>query len=86
MSTQAKNDIQTLLLHEHTRNAVTTYLSQLEASTPSNLYEMVLSQVEKPLIEIVLDFCNDNQSSASKLLGISRNTLRKKITHYKIKR
>jgi Fis family transcriptional regulator, factor for inversion stimulation protein len=50
----------------------------------NNLYKLVLTEVEKPLLEIVLEYTNDNQSLAAKLLGISRNTLRKLINLYKL--
>ena len=48
------------------------------------LHRIVIEQVEKPLIELSLDQCNGNQVKAAKLLGINRNTLKKKIDAYKI--
>ncbi|MEA3465110.1 MAG: helix-turn-helix domain-containing protein [Thermodesulfobacteriota bacterium] len=45
----------------------------------SNLYEMVLHQVERPLIQITLDKTRGNQVRAAEVLGINRNTLRKKM-------
>ena len=50
-----------------------------------DLYDVVLEQVEKPLIELTLINCNGNQLRAAELLGINRNTLKKKIDTYKIK-
>ena len=50
----------------------------------NGLYGIVLEQVEKPLIEMSLDVCRGNQVKAAKLLGINRNTLKKKIDNYKI--
>lgn len=49
------------------------------------LYDLVLEQVEKPLIELTLLNCRGNQVRAAELLGINRNTLKKKIDTYKIK-
>lgn len=46
---------------------------------PVGLYDRVLAEVERPLIEICLDACKGNQIKAAELLGINRNTLRKKI-------
>ncbi|MBL1431897.1 hypothetical protein JYT96_01465 [Gammaproteobacteria bacterium AH-315-C21] len=51
---------------------------------PEDLYKMVLSEVEKPLFETVLEQCGCNLSQASRLLGINRATLRKKLCHYSI--
>ena len=50
----------------------------------NGLHRIIIEQVEKPLIELSLNQCNGNQVKASKLLGINRNTLKKKIDTYKI--
>jgi DNA-binding protein Fis len=53
---------------------------------PSNgLYNIVLEQVEKPLIELALKAYNGNQVKTALMLGINRNTLKKKIDNYKLK-
>ena len=51
----------------------------------NGLYSIVLEQVEKPLIELALLNCRGNQLRAAQLLGINRNTLKKKIDTYKIR-
>ena len=51
----------------------------------SGLYSIVLEQVEKPLIELSLRNCNGNQVKTARMLGINRNTLKKKIDTYKIR-
>jgi DNA-binding protein Fis len=43
-----------------------------------NLYDIVIKEVEKPLIETILLYTGYNQIKAAKILGINRNTLRKK--------
>ena len=48
------------------------------------MYQMVLEQVEKPLLEVVMKHSENNQSRASRMLGINRNTLRKKLDTYQI--
>lgn len=63
-------------------------LFQQQKDTPveiSGLYNIVLEQVEKPLIELTLSNCLGNQVRAAQLLGINRNTLKKKIDAYKIR-
>ena len=44
------------------------------------MYDMVLHQVEKPMLACVMEQCGGNQSKAAVILGLNRNTLRKKIT------
>ena len=63
------------------------YFESLNGSAPPcDLYRMVLEQVEKPLLERVLDYSRGNQSRAAEVLGINRATLRKKLRNYAIER
>ena len=62
------------------RSAMETYLHDLEGAMPSaSVHEMVMNCVEKPLLETVLHHAGGNQTRAADLLGINRNTLRKKM-------
>ena len=59
---------------------------QKEANVEINgLYGLVIEQVEKPLIELALKVYNGNQVRTAQMLGINRNTLKKKIDNYNIK-
>ena len=70
----------------YVRQAVGDYFTDLDGEDPScAVYDMVINCVEKPLIEIVLDHAGGNQTRAAELLGLNRNTLRKKIQAHKIK-
>lgn len=60
------------------------YFRHLDGQPAVNLYEMVLVQVEKPLLECVLAQCGGNQSKAAQMLGLNRNTLRKKLLQYEL--
>ncbi len=70
----------------YVRKAVGEYFTALEGEDPScAVYDMVINCVEKPLIETVLHHAGGNQTRAAELLGLNRNTLRKKIQTHKIK-
>lgn len=58
---------------------LTRYFELLDGQPPRDLHRLVMSQVEKTLIEFVLEECGNNQSRAAEYLGISRGTLRSKI-------
>jgi Fis family transcriptional regulator len=62
------------------------FAQQKEAQIELNgLYNVVIEQVEKPLLELALRAYNGNQVKTAQMLGINRNTLKKKIDNYKIK-
>lgn len=69
-------------LSSHVKEMVECYFSQLNGHDTCGLHGMLISQVEKPLIEVTLEYCGHNQTKASKILGLSRSTLRKKIAQY----
>ena len=66
------------------KKSLDDYFVELDGAIIGNIYELVIGEVEKPLLEVVLRQANGNQSKASKWLGISRNTLRKLIAKYNI--
>lgn len=68
-------------LHDSVRQALENYLSQLK-DNPTDLYQLILAEVEAPLMECVMDYTKNNQSRAAILLGLSRGTLRKKLKEY----
>ena len=65
--------------------ALRRYFKELEGNKATNVFEMVIKEVEKPMLEEVMKFCNGNKSQASKILGINRVTLRTKLKQYNIK-
>jgi len=58
------------------------YFENIEDETVTNLHHMVISEVETPLIEAVMRYCDNNQSKASIMLGLNRGTLRTKLKLY----
>ena len=64
------------------QKAVANYLQQLNGQGVNDLYELVLSELEKPLLEEVMKYTRGNQTRAANLMGINRGTLRKKLKQY----
>ncbi|MGI9370904.1 MAG: nitrogen regulation protein NR(I), partial [Hyphomicrobiales bacterium] len=78
-------DLGQISLSDFVENSLTQYFAEYPNSLPpAGLYERIFSQVEVPLINIALAATNGNQIKAAELLGINRNTLRKKIKEHEI--
>ena len=72
-------------LKDEVRKAMSRYFNHLDQkNTPIDVYHLVLNEVETPLLRSVMQFSNNNQSKAAKILGINRTTLRTKLKKYKI--
>ena len=69
-------------LGECVRQSLAVYFADLEGTEAQNLYPLVIGEIEKPLLEAVMHQAGGNQSRAARMLGINRNTLRKKLTLY----
>jgi len=66
------------------RSNLENYLHDLGASEPDGMYNMLVAVVEKPLLEVVMQHAEHNQSKAAQWLGLNRNTLRKKLLEHKL--
>jgi Fis family transcriptional regulator len=71
-------------IEECVRNSLTEYLRDLGESEPNGMYNMLVNVVEKPLLEIVMQHAENNQSKAAQWLGLNRNTLRKKLLEHQL--
>ena len=72
-------------LKDEVRKAMRRYFNQLDKKNiPIDVYELVLKEVEPPLLISVMKFANNNQSKAARVLGINRTTLRTKLKKYNI--
>jgi len=67
------------------RNAMRYYLRSLDGHEVNDLHQMVIGEVERPLIETVLEYTRGNQTQTARLLGLSRSTLRKKMVYYEVR-
>lgn len=61
---------------------IARFLEQVGDFFPDNLHALFMNKTEKPLIQLVLQRTGGNQVHAARILGINRNTLRKKIKIY----
>jgi Fis family transcriptional regulator len=71
-------------IEECVRSSMEAYFRDLRGTAPAGLYEMLLRVMEKPLLEVVMQHADHNQSRAAEWLGMNRNTLRKKLTEHKL--
>lgn len=69
-------------LRENVETAMANYFKHLDGQPVSDVYQMVLSEVEAPLLEQVMKYVRNNQTKAAHLLGLNRGTLRKKLKQY----
>ena len=68
----------------HVRESLELYFDELNGQPPSDLYDLVLSEIEQPLLEVVMAQTRGNISKAASYLGLNRATLRKKLQKYRI--
>ncbi|HEY4126772.1 MAG TPA: DNA-binding transcriptional regulator Fis [Gammaproteobacteria bacterium] len=71
-------------LREHAEKTLRRYFTDLKGHDPSDLYDMVLGEIEQPLLTTLMEYTRGNQSRAAAILGLNRSTLRKKLRRYKI--
>ena len=66
------------------RKAVEAYIVDMEGQEITDLYELVLKEVEAPILSSVMNHTGNNQSKTASMLGLSRGTLRKKLLKYRL--
>jgi Fis family transcriptional regulator len=71
-------------LREAVAIAVRNYLKELDGQMTTDVYPMVLAEIEAPLLEEIMEYTRNNQTRASIMLGLNRGTLRKKLKQYKL--
>lgn len=74
--------VQQQSLRESVAVAMANYFHHLDGQEATNVYELVLSEVEAPMLEAVMKYTRNNQTKASVMLGLNRGTLRKKLKQY----
>ena len=71
-------------MRDAVNQSLVTYFDQMGDEMPTGLYEMVISEVERPLLSHVMQQAQNNQCKAAQMLGLNRGTLRKKLKHYQL--
>jgi Fis family transcriptional regulator len=71
-------------IEECVRASLESYFKDLRGIEPDGMYDMMIRVVEQPLLEVVMQHAEHNQSRAAEWLGLNRNTLRKKLVEHKL--
>ena len=71
-------------LYNAVKHSIRRYLYELDGTQPHDMYDLVLRQVEQPLLEAILEHTKGNHSTAAEYLGHNRGTLRKKLRTYNL--
>ncbi len=71
-------------IEECVRSSLEGYFRDLRGTEPDGMYDMMVLVMEKPLLEVVMQQADHNQSRAAQWLGLNRNTLRKKLLEHKL--
>ena len=79
MSNSDKSDLEVCI-----RENLEAYFKDLDGVEPAAMYDMILDVVEKPLLDVVMQHAEGNQSRAADWLGINRNTLRRKLLAHQL--
>lgn len=71
-------------LRDHVADAMQRYFEDLDGQDTRGLYELVMAEVEPPLLKAAMNYSRQNQSKTAQLLGLNRGTLRKKLKQYNL--
>lgn len=71
-------------LRDAVTQAVRSYLTELDGQMTTDFYQLVLAEIEAPLLAEIMDYTRNNQTKASIMLGLNRGTLRKKLKQYNL--
>ena len=71
-------------IEECIRSTLEQYFKDLRGAEPGGVHDMVIAAVERPMLDVVMQHAEGNQSKAADWLGINRNTLRRKLIDHKL--
>lgn len=76
------SEVQNTALRDCVKESIDNYFKHLDGQDVANVYELVMAEVEAPLLEVVMNYTRHNQTKAAEILGLNRGTLRKKLKQY----
>lgn len=76
------SEVQNTALRDCVKESIDNYFKHLDGQEVANVYDLVMAEVEAPLLEVVMNFTRHNQTKAAEILGLNRGTLRKKLKQY----
>lgn len=71
-------------LRDHVAESMQRYFQDLDGQDTKELYDLVMAEVEPPLLQAAMKYTRNNQSKTAALLGLNRGTLRKKLKQYSL--
>jgi Fis family transcriptional regulator, factor for inversion stimulation protein len=71
-------------IEECIRDSLEQYFKDLRGTEPHSVHDMIISAVERPMLEVVMRQAEGNQSKAAEWLGLNRNTLRRKLVEHRL--
>jgi Fis family transcriptional regulator, factor for inversion stimulation protein len=75
-------DVETITLKQVVKDTLRNYFSNIGGEQPVDFYSILLEEIERPLLEVLINHTHYNQVKMANILGISRGTLRKKLKQY----
>ena len=75
-------ELDTITLKQVVKNTLRNYFTNIGTEQPIDFYAILLEEIERPLLEVLINHTHYNQVKMANILGISRGTLRKKLKQY----
>lgn len=76
------DDLSTITLKQVVKDTLRNYFANIGGEQPVDFYSILLEEIERPLLEVLINHTHYNQVKMAHILGISRGTLRKKLKQY----
>jgi Fis family transcriptional regulator len=74
--------LSSITLRQAVKDTLRNYFTNIGGEQPVDFYSILLEEIERPLLEALINYTNYNQVRMAHILGISRGTLRKKLKQY----
>ncbi|MCD6039769.1 MAG: fis 2 [Gammaproteobacteria bacterium] len=71
-----------ITLRQAVKDTLRNYFTNIGTEQPVDFYSILLEEIERPLLEVLINYTHYNQVKMAQILGISRGTLRKKLKQY----